>query len=132
MPASAQAKTATPTTPGPWRVSHSGYANAPFVIFAGDRAPNYKSNFPLSGVNAIAEVFSDESPAHKEQEANAFLIAAAPSLLAALEIALDHMRATPSLFGTGCIQRAESAIALVTANGSDPLNTRGVNDGRAE
>ena len=71
-------------TPGPWQVSHSGYANSPFVIFAGDRAPNYRAQFPLSGVNAIAEVFHDESPAHQEQAANARLIAAAPDMLVAL------------------------------------------------
>jgi hypothetical protein len=77
------------STPGPWKVSHSGYSNAPFVIFAGERAPNYKNKFPLSGVNAIAEVFHDESPAHEEQAANARLIAAAPELLECLDALLD-------------------------------------------
>jgi hypothetical protein len=72
------------STPGPWKVSQSGYANAPFVVFAGDRAPNYTSNFPLSGVNAIAEIFHDESPAHEEQAANARLIATAPEMFVAL------------------------------------------------
>lgn len=76
-------------TAGPWFVSHSGYANAPFVIFAGSRSPNYTSEFPLSGVNAIAEIFHDESPAHEEQAANARLMGAAPDLLEALETLLD-------------------------------------------
>lgn len=64
-------------TEGPWHVAHSGYANTPFIIFAGEKAPNWKSRFPLSGVNVIAEVFHDESPAHEEQRCNAYLIAAA-------------------------------------------------------
>ena len=76
-------------TRSPWNVSHSGYANAPFVIFAGERAPNYKSKFPLSGINTIAEVFHDESPAHEEQRANARLIATAPELLECLDTLLD-------------------------------------------
>jgi len=75
-------------TEGPWHVAHSGYANTPFIIFAGEKAPNWKSRFPLSGVNVIAEVrhhrrsdrpalFHDESPAHEERRCNAYLIAAA-------------------------------------------------------
>jgi len=72
-------------TRGPWKVAHSGYPNSPFVIFAGDRLPNFQTRFPLSGVNAIAEIFHDESPAHEEQAANASLIAAAPELFDALE-----------------------------------------------
>jgi hypothetical protein len=72
-------------TPGPWFLSHSGYANAPFVIWAGTRRPDYHSKFPLSGVNAIAEIFHDESPAYEQQEANARLIAAAPDMLDTLE-----------------------------------------------
>lgn len=72
-------------TPGPWTVSHSGYANSPFVIFSGPKAPNYQQRFPLSGVNAIAEVFHDESPAHHEQAANAQLIASAPMLLRVMQ-----------------------------------------------
>lgn len=76
-------------TAAPWKVSHSGYANSPFVIFAGTHAPNYRNQFPLSGVNAIAEIFHDESPAHEEQAANARLIATAPELLDALETLLD-------------------------------------------
>jgi hypothetical protein len=81
-------------TPAPWTASHSGYANAPIVIFAGSKAPNYKLRFPLSGVNAIAEVFHDESPAHEEQVANARLIAAAPMLLRVMEQIAEIGKAT--------------------------------------
>jgi len=85
-------KQPVPHTPGPWGVSHSGFANAPFVIFAGTKAPDYRNAFPLSGVNAIAEVFHDESPAHDEQFANACLLAAAPDLLRELEKAVEYLR----------------------------------------
>jgi hypothetical protein len=61
-------------------------------IFAGDRAPNFATRFPLSGVNAIAEIFHDESEAHEEQAANARLIQAAPELFEALEALLDVTR----------------------------------------
>ena len=72
-------------TPAPWFVAHSGYANAPFVIYAGTVKPNFRNRFPLSGVNAIAEIFHDESEQHEEQFANASLIAAAPMLLRVME-----------------------------------------------
>jgi hypothetical protein len=68
----------------PWKLSHSGYANTPFVIFSGSRRPNWGSKFPLSGVNVIAEVFHDESPAYPEQGANAELLRAAPRMLRVL------------------------------------------------
>jgi hypothetical protein len=77
-----------PTAP-PLRVAHSGYANAPFIIYAGDRAPNFKAPFPLSGCHAIAEVFHDEGPDHEEQSANAYAMAAASLMLDALESVRD-------------------------------------------
>lgn len=75
---------ATKPTAPPWNVAHSGYANTPFVIYSGDKKPNFASRFPLSGVHAIAEVFHDEGPDHEEQRANATLLAAAPDLLEAV------------------------------------------------
>ena len=76
-------------TPGPWILAHSGYANSPFVIFAGPVRPDFRSTFPLSGVNFIAEIFHDESEQHEEQAANARLIAAAPDLVTALGALCD-------------------------------------------
>jgi hypothetical protein len=67
-------------TPAPWKVAHSGYANSPFVIYSGDKAPDFSRRFPLSGIHAIAEVFHDESPDHEQQKADAALIGAAPEL----------------------------------------------------
>jgi len=72
-------------TPAPWKVAHSGYANSPFVIYAGEKAPNFAHRFPLSGVHAIAEIFHDEGPDHEQQRADANLIAFAPVLLAELQ-----------------------------------------------
>ena len=72
-------------TPGPWKVAHSGYANTPFVVYAGSVAPQFNDRSPLMGVNHIAEVSHDEGPAHEEQKHNAALIAAAPEMLEALK-----------------------------------------------
>jgi hypothetical protein len=76
-------------TLGPWRIAHSGYANTPFVVYAGENEPQFanRNRFPLQGVNWIAEVKHDESEQHKEQIANVQLIAAAPDLLSALKAA---------------------------------------------
>lgn len=72
-------------TPGEWKIAHSGYANTPFVIYAGDKAPNFAARYPLQGVEWIAEVKQDESQDHFRHAANARLMAAAPDLLRALE-----------------------------------------------
>jgi hypothetical protein len=104
-------------TPGEWKVAHSGYANTPFVIYAGDRAPNFESKFPLSGVNVIAEVFQDESPSHLEQAANVRLILAAPKLLDALEslvIADEEQVRVPKW-----IEEARAAIRKARGNDSE-------------
>lgn len=73
-------------TPGPWAVSNSGFANAPFVIYTGTVKPDYRSKFPLGGVNAIAEVFCDESPDLPQHFANAKLIACSPDMLRLLRL----------------------------------------------
>jgi len=65
-------------TPGPWKIARSGYANTPAVVFAGVCPPKFGSKLPLFGVTWVAEVRDDESLEHREYEANARLIAAAP------------------------------------------------------
>jgi hypothetical protein len=72
-------------TPGPWKLEHSGYANAPFVVYTGEISPNWDRRYPLAGVNWIAEIRDDESPRHEEYAHNARLIAAAPELLETLK-----------------------------------------------
>ena len=78
-------------TPGPWKREHSGYANAPFVVFTGEVPPKWNSRYPLTGVNWIAEIRCDESEQHEEHCANVHLIAAAPVLLKALEELLPYL-----------------------------------------
>lgn len=97
-------------TPGPWRLSHSGYANAPFAILSSVREPQWKSKHPYIACDVIGEVFQDESPKHKEQEANARLIAAAPELLAALR-KLKALAVEKGLWEFGEVYAAEKAIA---------------------
>jgi hypothetical protein len=104
-------------TKGPWELSHSGYANAPFVIFAGERAPNYKNQFPLSGVNAIAEIFHDESPAHEEQAANAQLIATAPELFESLQALIDITPFATNQADAAIRLRARDALRKAVARG---------------
>lgn len=86
-------------TPGPWKVWHSGYANAPFVIYAGAHEPTLDRNNKLmmNGSTRIAEVMCDESPDAPHQLANARVIRTAIELLAALQkaqvlIATDIVR----------------------------------------
>lgn len=68
-------------TQGDWKISHSGFANAPFVIYAGDKSPNYSHLQPLQGVNWVAEVKCDESPDYPSHVANAAALSAVPKLL---------------------------------------------------
>jgi hypothetical protein len=92
-------------TPGPWKLSHSGYANAPFVLHVGDVNPNYNRRYPLQGVDWIAEIRDDESEDHPRYEANARLIAAAPQLLAILKTIVAQLHNT-------CVSDMESGDAM--------------------
>jgi hypothetical protein len=76
--------TADKVSPTKWKVSHSGYANAPFVIFEGAKAPDYAATHPLQGVNVIAEIPHDEGPRHNDQKRYARLIAATMDMYTAL------------------------------------------------
>lgn len=80
-----------PATSAPWKIWHSGYANAPFVIYFGTRKPslNQSGQLILNGSLKIAEVYHDESEQHDEQKANANLIASAPELLDCLKRAIE-------------------------------------------
>jgi hypothetical protein len=75
----------------PWKLAHSSYANAPFVIYVGDIHPNWNRRYPLSGVDWIAEVKHDESEEHERQIANARLILAAPRMLHLLRHLRDNI-----------------------------------------
>ena len=79
----------TKHTPGPWHLGHSGYANTPFIVYPdGQPRPDWRKARPVPYVLALVE--QDEGPDHKTQEANARLIAAAPELLAALQMVCDR------------------------------------------
>ena len=78
----------TKHTPGPWHLGQSGYANTPFIVYPdGQPRPDWRKARPVPYVLALVE--QDEGPDHKTQEANARLIAAAPELLAALQMVCD-------------------------------------------
>jgi hypothetical protein len=66
-----------------WKVSDCGTANAPLIVYVGDKTPDYMRRFPMGNCDWIAEVRCDESPRHEEFKANARLIVAAPGLLCA-------------------------------------------------
>jgi hypothetical protein len=68
-------------TPEPWKIAHSNYANAPFVIYSGEIDPKWDRRYPLTDVDWIAEVKHDESEQHQEQIANARLLWFAPRML---------------------------------------------------
>jgi hypothetical protein len=114
----------TKHTPGPWKCEHSGYANAPFVVFTGEVPPKWNRRYPLSGVNWIAEVKCDESEHHEEHRANAHLIEAAPALLESLESLLAYLRAfwpMEPLFSTHddrqAMEIADAEVAIRKAKG---------------
>ncbi len=72
-------------TAAPWSISDCGAANAPIVIFVGDKAPDYSLRYPMTtGCDWLAEVKCDESERHEELKANARLMAASPVLLETL------------------------------------------------
>ena len=104
-------------TPGPWNLSMSQYANTPFVIFVGEKEPNYRSRYPLSRVGWIAEVRDDESPDHATYEANAHLMAAAPEMYEALRQARGELqRAYDFMLGKKIMSEVVAKGRLATIN----------------
>jgi hypothetical protein len=67
-----------------WKIAHSGYANTPFVIFQGDKRPDFMSAHPLQGVDVIAEIPFDEGLGHENQKRYAKMIAATMDMYTAL------------------------------------------------
>jgi hypothetical protein len=74
-----------------WKLSRSGYVNAPFVIYQGDKAPDYNSAHPLQGVDVIAEVPHDEGPLHKVQQDRARLLRTSQELFVALRNLVESL-----------------------------------------
>lgn len=106
-------------TPGPWRVDghvgENGVANYSIVSISGDAV----------GCAPVAEVLRNNPRPMPEQriEANARLLAAAPDLLAALEIIvgiLDPDKLTPYRFAREAIDVAKQIIGYVY--GADERN----------
>jgi hypothetical protein len=110
---------ATRHTPGPWRFWHSGYANAPFVVYSGFQtghdAPSVdaQGQLHMNNMTKICEVKHDESEEHDTQIANARLIAAAPELLEALEYLRGEMHAAAYGFAkiNAAISKAKGGAA---------------------
>ena len=84
-------------TPGPWYTRHGQISSE-----------TSEHGCTIANCNATAKGISD-----KEVEANARLIAAAPTLLAACKIALAH------LGGTACGETRELAAAIAAAEGRE-------------
>jgi hypothetical protein len=90
-------------TPGPWKINRHGYESlyACHEFVEGD-----------SGIG-VCGIWHPES--HREQDANARLIAAAPELLEALKQVVAWMDAPgDSAFGDAQLQTARDAISKAT------------------
>jgi hypothetical protein len=102
-------------TPGPWKIFHSGYVNAPFIIYSGYNAPYIDTigQLQMYGSIKVVEVKYDESFLYESQIANAKLIAAIPDLLAACKYALKCLHELKINTGDGgdqAYQALEQAI----------------------
>lgn len=105
-----------------WKKWHSGYANAPYIIYDGDRSPSLDSSGQLcmNGSTLIAEVPCDESPLHEQMVAYARAIKAVPEMQEALRVFVNYMEhageksisikslAYPLHLAQAAIQKAES------------------------
>jgi len=91
-------------TPGPWAIRHTPRCHSapPFLEI-------------LSGPTVIGELFNDQTnydnePTGGEGEANARLVAAAPELLTAVELAYEIMDAQFDGEFPECMQQIRAAI----------------------
>lgn len=88
-------------SPGPWKVWHSGFTGAPFVLYAGAVEPHLddKGHLVCAPGSYIGSVNIDRMRCDglhgviEEGHANARLLAAAPDLLAALEDMAESLAA---------------------------------------
>ena len=101
---------ANTTSPTKWRIAHSGFANTPFVIFAGSKAPDFSSPHPLQGVEVIAEVPQDEGPRHLDQARYAKMIAATLDMYTALRVIRSAIE--EGVPGKSLHETADAAISL--------------------
>lgn len=111
-------------TPGPWKLWNSGYANAPYVLYAGDNSPylDTVNKLQMYGSKYLGEISSqvlNGDPTKEEtwtfnHEANAKLIASAPELLEALKEVTDLLN-TFSDEPVSNINRIKTAIKEANA-----------------
>jgi len=97
-------------TPGPWRIVRA-------VDFTGDTESQYNPILSIDAANGKTVYFTD-SGYFKPHEADARLIAAAPELLAALEMAMKandwHIEPPLDTYGAKAYAAARAAISRAT------------------
>lgn len=83
----------TQHTPGPWKVSHNAAKQ-----MGGWKTNPYSIVVPVKGVSrtTVANIPDRQTISEEQKRANAFLIAAAPDLLEALETLVNMAESFPS------------------------------------